>query len=341
MNVDYSGDGRPLLAHRLRGPEQGPRATPEPASLRLAPRATAGPGNEVRRIVCTLDDLPRPGAKPTVQIRAPGGGLRARNDARLVLTGEAFDDALRCLRAPSHWYSGKRRIARGETAKRRRVSPPGGARSAWSRATAPGRQSERIRRRAPSTGATDLPAPRRPEADRQAHAPDHPERLLLGARHVVRRRPPLPASNARPDGSGSASRRGAASSGCRRPLTARGLSAADPDHRKESRDEPPIPGLEGRSAARLLAVRLESRGMDWKPTPGLEPGTPSLRVTATVPLCAVKWLCGAVSWDREEPGGTGGNVLPCPRSAPQETGGLGLIGPSPSLEPKSTIALSP
>ena len=130
VSIDYSGDGGRSWRTVYAGPNKGRVQLPSRllyASRRGRLRVRANDGFNETSARSTI--FRARGAKPAMRITSPGTGLRARNDASLVLTGEAFDDALRRLRGRRlSWYSGKRRIARGEiasvaglTAGRRRI----------------------------------------------------------------------------------------------------------------------------------------------------------------------------------------------------------------------------
>ena len=239
VSIDYSGNAGRSWRTVYAGPNKGRVKLPSRllfASRRGRLRVRANDGFNESSARSRI--FRARGAKPAVRITSPGTGLRARNDASLVLTGEAFDDALRRLRGRRlSWYSGKRRIARGETASvaglaagRRRIRLVARDRS--------GRKaSASVVVRLDQAQPTFLRLAG-PEADQPAHAPDHAARLLLGARHVVRRRPPLPRRTqgaTDPDPRQARAGRPPAAGDAHRPRAARG---ANPDHQEEIKMNP-------------------------------------------------------------------------------------------------------
>jgi hypothetical protein len=114
-SVDYSADGGKTFVTIFTGPDHGNAKLPARMLSRASKaRVRVRVNDGFREAAVTSPVFRSPGGPPVVRIVAPGKGAKQRNDAPLVLRGQAFDDASRSLTGKSlRWFVGKRLVGTG------------------------------------------------------------------------------------------------------------------------------------------------------------------------------------------------------------------------------------
>jgi hypothetical protein len=112
--IGYAKDGR-SFKQVWRGPSRGLARVPARYLARSARARVRVSVNDGFRVAsATSRRFRSPGGPPVVKILSPVSGLHEPNDAPLVLSGQAFDDALRPLTGSRlRWLMGKRVIGHG------------------------------------------------------------------------------------------------------------------------------------------------------------------------------------------------------------------------------------